>query len=176
MQLKPQDVLVLLKLVSWRDHSWTYAELAMALDMSPSQAHAGARRAVTAQLGIRDERGIRPQLRNLAEFLAHGIRYVFVPERGEPTRGVPTAHAAAPLKDLLQQGSEPPPVWPHPDGEVRGAAFSPLFRSAPDAARADPLLHELLALVDGIRGGRARERQLAIGELRKRLEVDHPSR
>jgi len=37
------------------------------------------------------------------------------------------------------------------------------------------LLHELLALVDAIRGGRARERQLAIGELRKRLEADHAS-
>lgn len=176
MQLKSQDVVVLLKLVCWRDRSWTYAELAVALDMSPSQAHAAAKRAIAAQLGVRDERGIRPQLRNLAEFLAHGIRYVFVPERGEPTRGVPTAHAAPPLNGLLHQGSEPPPVWPHPDGEVRGIAFSPLFRSSPEAARNDPLLHELLALVDGIRGGRARERQLAIRELHKRLEVKYPSR
>jgi hypothetical protein len=32
------------------------------------------------------------------------------------------------------------------------------------------MLYELLALVDAVRGGRARERDLAIKELRKRLE------
>lgn len=175
MQLKPQDVLVLLKLVSWRDQPWTYARLAVALGMSPSQVHAAAKRAVAARLAVRDERGVRPQLRNLAEFLVHGVRYVFVAERGEPTRGMPTAHAAVPLKDLLQGSAEPPPVWPHAEGEVRGIAFSPLFHSAPEAARSDPLLYELLALVDGIRGGRARERELASRELRKRLEMSHSS-
>lgn len=48
-------------------------------------------------------------------------------------------------------------------------AFSPLYKSAPQAARRDEKLYELLALVDAIRG-RARERDLAARELRKRLE------
>jgi hypothetical protein len=39
----------------------------------------------------------------------------------------------------------------------------------PDAARSDPKLYELLALVDAIRVGRARERKLAESELEKRL-------
>jgi hypothetical protein len=64
---------------------------------------------------------------------------------------------------------EPLPVWPDPQGEVRGAAFSPLYKSAPKAARADPALYELLVLVDAIRGGLARERKIAISKLNARL-------
>jgi hypothetical protein len=48
-------------------------------------------------------------------------------------------------------------------------AFSPLYKLAPGAAREDERLYELLVLVDAIRGGRARERELAIRELKKRL-------
>jgi hypothetical protein len=61
------------------------------------------------------------------------------------------------------------PVWPDPEGEVRGEELRPLYRSAPGAARKDPALYELLALVDAIRGGRARERNLAVEELKGRL-------
>jgi len=34
----------------------------------------------------------------------------------------------------------------------------------------DPKLYELLALVDAIRGGKVREREMAKKEIRKRLE------
>jgi len=175
MQLKPQDVLVALKFVSCHGQSWTYAQLAVALDMSPSQVHAAVKRGIAVELIAQFNGGAQPQWRNLAEFLVHGLRYVFVAERGEMTRGIPTAYAAPPLNDLLQAGAGPPPVWPHGDGDVRGVAFSPLFRSAPEAARQDCMLYELLALVDGIRGGRTRERQLASQELNRRLEARHSS-
>jgi len=50
-------------------------------------------------------------MRNLNEFLIHGIKYVFVAERGELTRGKPTRYAAPPMKDLLLESfNEPPPV------------------------------------------------------------------
>jgi hypothetical protein len=62
-----------------------------------------------------------------------------------------------------------PPVWPDANGEYRGLEFAPLYRSAPQAAKRDPVLYELLALVDAVRGGRARERQIAGDELKKRL-------
>ena len=62
-----------------------------------------------------------------------------------------------------------PPVWPDPEGAAKGMAFSPLYKNASRAARKDAKFHELLALVDALRGGRARERELAIGELDERL-------
>ena len=84
---------------------------------------------------------------------------------------MPTSYAAPPLVSLIVQPNEPPPVWPYPDGSVRGHEFSPLYKSVPMAAAKDRVLYELLALVDAIRGGRAREKNLAITELRSRLGV-----
>lgn len=98
------------------------------------------------------------------------MRYAYAPERGGLTRGIPTSYAAPPLDRLLVANGEPPPVWPDADGEVRGYAFSPLYKSVPQAARRDPRLYELLALVDAIRGREEFARELALRELRTRLE------
>jgi hypothetical protein len=169
MNLKPQDILVLLKLLSLEREDWTYAWLGVQLDMSPSQLHTAVKRALMAQLALREGDRIVPNRRNLLEFLLHGIRYVFVPERGELTRGMPTGYAAPPLESQFIGIDEPPPVWPTADGPVRGQAFSPLYSLAPGAAAKDATLYEWLALVDAIRGGRARERDLAGKELTARL-------
>jgi len=138
--------------------------------MSPSQVHSAVKRSLAASLAVHKNEEIVPNIRNMEEFLIHGLKYVFLPERGEMTRGMPTGYAAPPLGDLFISSNEPPPVWPDPEGEVRGIAFSPLYKSAPKAARADPKLYELLVLVDGIRAGRARERDMASKELRARLQ------
>lgn len=60
-------------------------------------------------------------------------------------------------------------VWPDEEGLVRGQAIEPLYPSVPQAARRDPSLYELLALCDALRVGRAREQQLARKELERRL-------
>lgn len=170
MILKPQDVVILLKLVSSGPQPWTYQRLAVELSISQSEAHAGVRRAVAAHL-MSDATTTdgRPILAALKEFLIHGVRYAYPPVRGEMTRGMPTGYAAPPLNKVIVQPNEPPPVWPYADGTVRGYSFAPLFPSVPVAASRDPVLYELLALVDAIRDGRARERSLAAKELAARL-------
>lgn len=168
MTLKPQDIVILLKLVSLGDRPWSYNVLAVELAMSPSEVHSGVKRAAAARL-LDPQRNV-PILRALQEFLVHGVKYAFPPDRGPLTRGLPTAYAAPPLNTLIVLPDEPPPVWPAPEGKVRGYAFSPLYPSVPKAAAQDPALYELLALVDAIRDGRARERELAIKELTSRLE------
>jgi hypothetical protein len=75
-------------------------------------------------------------------------------------RGLPTAHSAAPLKGLLSGGGDAL-VWADPEGTIRGESLAPLHPAAPFAARNDPRLYEALALLDAIRAGRARERNLA---------------
>jgi hypothetical protein len=167
--LKPQDILVMLKLVALGQQPWSYAWLAVSLGMSPSQLHSAVQRALVAQLAVKKGDIITPHIRNLEEFLVHGLRYVFVADLGRPTRGIPTAYAAPPLDQHFAESTELPPVWPDPEGTARGVAFSPLYKLAPQAARSDHALYELLALVDAIRGGRARERDLAIKELKNRL-------
>ncbi len=167
--LKPQDILILLKLVAIGQRDWSYNRLAVELGMSPSEVHAAIKRAMVAGLAVNKENKIIVNIRNIEEFIIHGLRYVFVPRRGEMQRGIPTAHAAPPLQNLFVPDGEPPPVWPDPKGEVRGMTFSPLYKSVPEAVRHDRALYELLVLVDGIRGGRARERKIAARELKQRL-------
>lgn len=80
------------------------------------------------------------------------------------------AHAAPPLRDqILASTNDVIPVWPDPNGDARGEAWAPLYPRLPAAAKRIPALYEALALLDSIRGGRARERTMAIAELTKRL-------
>lgn len=167
MTLKPQDIVILLKLVTTGDSQWSYSSLANELAISPSEVHSGIGRATEARLF--DPQRKVPILKALMEFLVHGVKYAFPPERGSLTRGMPTSHAAPPLNSIVIPSDEPPPVWPDPEGKARGYEFSPLYRTVPKAAAQDNDLYELLALVDAIRDGRARERELAVKELTRRL-------
>ncbi len=101
---------------------------------------------------------VRP---NLLEFVLHGVRYIWPAVAGPVKRGVPTSFGAEPLSGHLTAAAGDAPVWAHPDGKARGPTLSPLYRTAPQAALADPALHRLLALLDALRTGRARERSLA---------------
>ena len=168
MSLKPQDVLVLLKLVALGDEPWTYASLGANLEMSASQVHSAIRRAIRSDLAYEDDDQVRVHIRNLEEFLVHGMRFVFVPERGAKSRGMATLTSAPPIAELFLD-SEEPVVWPDPLGNVRGESLSPIYKTAPEAARNDPALYELLVIVDALRAGRAREKQAAKRELKKRL-------
>ena len=162
MELKPQDLLVLLKVVAHPPQRWTYAALGEALSMSASEAHASVKRAVACGLAVAPARGewspVRP---NLLEFVLHGVRYIWPATAGPVKRGVPTAFGAEPLASQLTAAPGEAPVWAHPAGSAKGPTLSPLYRTAPQAALADPALHRLLALLDALRTGRARERSLA---------------
>ena len=167
MILKPQDIFIMLKLVVRHDSEWSYPALSHELSMSASEVHAGVKRAVAAKL--MDMHRKIPVKSNLLEFLIHGVKYAYPPDRGGITRGMPTGYATQPLRELIMQPDEPPPVWPDPEGQVRGYEFSPLYSSVPHACKVDSKLYELLALVDSIRDGRARERKIAIKEVQLRI-------
>ena len=164
--LKPQDLMVCVALADTDPTQRSYVALAGRVGMSVSETHAAVARAVDAGLVDRETRAIRR--RALLEFLVHGVRYSFAPRWRGVTRGVPTAHAGPPLNALFAE-DELPPVWPDPKGERRGQGLDPLYRSVPHAAMADKNLYEWLALVDALRAGRARERNLAEKEVTRRL-------
>jgi len=165
--LLAQDIVVLAKLVSYGGARPPIAQVAGDLALSPSQVHASLKRLERSRLI--DAQSSRPLLKAVEEFLIHGVKYAFPVERGEPTRGVPTAYAAPPLSDQISGSGDLPPVWPDAEGKVRGITLEPLHRAAVKAAQRDPTVHELLALIDALRDGRARERQLAEKELSARL-------
>ncbi|WP_225784794.1 hypothetical protein [Xenophilus sp. Marseille-Q4582] len=162
MELKPQDLLVLLKVAAHPPQRWTYAALGEALAMSASEVHACVRRAVASGLAVAPARGewspVRP---NLLEFMLHGVRYIWPATQGPAKRGVPTSFGVEPLAGKVTVAPGEAPVWAHPAGPAKGPTLSPLYRTAPQAALTDPALHRLLALLDALRTGRARERALA---------------
>ena len=167
--LKPQDLAVALKLVLLRDDHLSYAALAKEMRLSPYEAHAAVQRLGAARLVVAGAERNVPAKSALREFLIHGARYAFPPVVGEPTIGVPTAHAAAPLSEYFSAGGDLAPVWPHPNGNSRGNSLLPLYPKLPEAAVADPALYELLALFDALRIGRARERKIAAQLIEERL-------
>jgi len=164
--MKPQDVLVVLRLLSAPEGERTFPQLAAALGMSSSETHAAVKRAIASGLVDGATRTVRRA--SFLEFLLHGLRYVFPAEWRGVTRGVPTSYAAPPLSAQFSIG-DLPPVWPHPEGTSRGEGLVPLYRSVPDAALRDPAFYEWLALVEAVRSGRARERRMASKELERRL-------
>lgn len=170
--LRPQDLVVLLRLVLESGPAPTYAVLAADLGMTASEVHGAVERAVAAQLATKDASGkATVVLAALRLFLQHGARYCFPATHGGMARGLPTGYAAAPLKATIVPGHDPVPVWPYKNGTVRGATLHPLYPSVPEAASRNPVLYELLALFDSVRGGSARERAIAIEWLDKRLQA-----
>lgn len=166
--LRSQDILILLKIAPW-GQQWTFDQIAHELGLSASVVHRGVDRATKAGLYSRPRREVNRSA--LIEFLIHGARYTFPAKWGGEARGIPTAWAAPPLREKLLSSGENMPVWPSASGEVRGIALEPLHPAVPGAATKYPELGELLALIDAIRIGNARERGLASKELERRLKA-----
>jgi len=162
---KSLDVVVLLKLLLEKGRK-PYAQLSSELGISASEIHAAVRRGITA--GLISAESKLPLKKPLEDYLLHGVRYAFPAKPGAVARGLPTAYAAPPLAEKMNL-SDMPPVWSDPEGTVRGFSIEPLHPSVPAAAKADAALYCLLALVDTLRIGHARERKLAEIELKDRL-------
>lgn len=165
--LKPQDVLFLLKLVVLNGPASIFPAVPASLGLSKAEVHNCAKRVRSARLLPHDS--WNPLRKNLLEFLVHGVKYVFPARHGSESIGIPTAYAAPPLNAQIAAGSTTLPVWPDPEGSARGQTLYPLYPSAPQAARRDPALYQLLALIDAIRIGNVREQQLAEALLKERL-------
>jgi DNA-binding Lrp family transcriptional regulator len=175
MNLKPQDIVVALKLCGYPNGRPPISVIATELGLSPSEVHGAIQRLRSSRLLHGPALKDKPNISGLEEFLVHGLKYAFPARHGEVTRGVPTSYAAEPLKSEIDSSNDLPPVWPWHDGDTRGVGLEPLYKSVPQAALRDPALYQLLALVDAIRDGRARERKLAERDLVHRLKLMRPS-
>lgn len=165
--MKGQDIVVAVKLATAPSSTWTFAKLAEATGLSPSQALASVGR--LRRSGLIPVKGWRVAGSGLADFLVHGFPYVFPACPGAETIGVPTAASVETVRLELGLSHGPHVVWPYPGGSMRGGTVTPLHRSVPRIVQRDPSLHEMLALIDCLRVGRPRERMLASHALRKRL-------
>ncbi len=163
--MKPQDIVVLLKILCMEQPDWQQVPLAKSLKISQSEVSQSLSR--SAYAGLLDDTGKNVMKQTLLDFLQFGLPVVFPAKPGAQVRGIPTAHSAPPLCHMFEGADTF--VWPYAKGKLRGFAITPLYATVPDAALTDVSLHQLLALTDALRVGRARERLAAIKELKQRL-------
>ncbi|MCA9549286.1 MAG: hypothetical protein KC933_04575 [Myxococcales bacterium] len=154
--LKPQDVVVLCKLVSLEAPQVPIHRLAAELKMSPSEVHHAIHRGVEARLvEVVEHRTLAHEKRvnraALLELCLTGLKYVFPVQPLSHARGMPTGWAAPMLHGAEAHPGALPPVWPTADGPVTGVAVPPLYRCVPEVARRDPTFYALMAAVDALR-------------------------
>jgi DNA-binding Lrp family transcriptional regulator len=167
--MRPQDVVILLKICTLQGNDWRFQDIAESLKISPSEVSESLQRSMQAGLVSESKRTVYTA--SFLDFLVSGLKYVFPALPGAVVRGIPTAHSAPPINESIAAGAENY-VWPSGKGTLRGQSIEPLYKTVPDAVTEDKALYELLALADVIRIGRAREVNMAIAEFKKRLKGD----
>lgn len=168
--LKQQDILILLKIVTYKGVSFAMKDVAAALKISPSQVTESLERCRCC--GLIDSTKQKVQKLALLELLVHGIKYVFPITPGGRVRGIPTAHYVSPMKEQIVASDNDMLVWPYSRGNHKGFSITPLYRTVPEIVQNDEELYQLLAIVDCLRMGRRREVELAKDELEKRLAYE----
>jgi hypothetical protein len=164
--MRPQDIVILLKIISKGNKPWQNKDLAAELLLSPAEISLSLYRSESS--GLIDYSGSKTVYRqSLMEFLEHGLRYVFPAIPGTLVNGLYTAHSHPFMQRHFD--SDMNYVWPEGRGEGRGLAIEPLYKDQVKAAQGDPKLYLMLALIDVIRVGRVREMKVAIEELKRQL-------
>ena len=166
LNMKPQDIVILLKKLTFEGKNLSCRGLATSLGISASSVSESLERCKKAQLVDRHKKKVN--VLALQEFLVHGIAYVFPVEAGRVGRGVPTHVSASPIQEHIASNAESF-VWHYAKGTARGQQIEPLYPTVPEAALRDEELYQLLVIVDALRMGRVREKEIAIDELTKRI-------
>jgi hypothetical protein len=161
--MRPQDVVILLKILTVTDSNWQYRDLANSLSISVSEISESLNRSHMA--GLVDESRRKVYRQSLMEFIQYGLHYVFPQVPGSMVTGMPTAHSHPFYNKKFI--SELNYVWPDENGTLRGLAIQPLYKSVVKAVKKDDALYKLLASIDIIRVGKTREMKVAVAELKK---------
>ncbi len=164
--MRPHDIIVLMKIISYNNMKWYMKDLSHELLISASEISESINRSVISGLLSPNKKSVRKLA--LLDFLRYGLPYVYPQRPGSIVRGMPTAHSAPPLNELIL--SQEIYVWPYAYGNSRGQAIEPLHPKIPNACINDTKFYELVSLVDALRVGKSREKKLAIELLTNMIE------
>ena len=164
--MRPQDIVILLKIISKGKLSWQNKDLAYELFISQSEISDSLNRSLVA--GLLNSEKKKVHRKSLLEFIEHGLHYVFPAMPGGMANGIYTALSHPFMKVHFNGDTEY--VWPDARGEVRGFSIDPLYKDVVKAVKQDDKLYKMLALTDVVRVGKVREFNAAIAELRNIIE------
>jgi hypothetical protein len=142
-------------------------DLAASLHISAAEITYSLQR--SAQAGLLDFAKEKPMCKTILEFIQFGLPYVFPAIRGPVQAGIPTAYSAPVMRQLISTNEKL--VWPHPDGKIRAESIEPLYPNAVKAALSSQEVYDLLALLDGVRTGKVREKQVAMKLLTEKFSL-----
>jgi len=162
--MRPHDVIILMKIIL-SEKDIMLKDISASLGISASEVTKSINRSTEAGLIAEDKKTVMRKV--FYEFLLHGLSVVFPTKPSSMVRGMPTAHSAPPLNKEFE--SEEAFVWADPKGNIRGQQITPFHPNQVQAAKSDERLYEMLALVDALRVGKTREKEMAKEELQKRI-------
>ena len=163
-----RDIYVLAGAVASQREAPSLRELAAELHVDHTLVHRALGRAAEAGLYSPASRSVI--LPAFEELVVHAARFIAPAPLGGLVAGVPAAWAAEPVSSRIREaGGDPPPVWPSAKGSVRGQTLEPLHPSAPEASAEHREVRELLAVIDSLRAGDLRVRQVATELLHDQL-------
>ncbi len=165
--LKPQDIVLIAKLMLLPEEDWRQIDVANALLLPQGEVAKALVR--LKKSGLLTNK--RVNVSGALEFLSHGLKYVFPAELGAVAVGIPAAMSAPFFDPDLLQGEGDLYVWPSSLGKTRGQIIIPFYPKMPEAVFKDKSLYELMASIEVLRIGRARERKIAFEKIKKVVHV-----
>lgn len=165
--MRPQDIAILLKIISTNHTNWILTTLSSEIKISISEISESLNRSRISSLIDYNKKRVNRS--NFLEFLEHGIKYVFPQSPGTIVRGTPTAHSHPSMKDIFI--SDIDFVWPDKKGKVMGLEIEPFYNRQAEGAQIDEKFYLLLSLTDMLRVGKVREQKYAIAELKKKFRL-----
>lgn len=169
--MRPQDIAVLLKIII-SPPDWMNKDIADGLLLSPSEVSYSLQRSAIAELVDPSKRKV--MRKTFLEFIKYGLPRVFPAIRGAIAIGVPTAFSSPIISShLMTNEFNEMVVWPFTEGEARGESIAPLYPNAVRAALKDTELYDLFCLVDVMRIGKIREKEIAFKLLTEKFSIHH---
>ena len=156
-----QDFLIALFLALEKQNLYQ-KEIADRLKISRSTVSYAMNRLI--KLKLINEETQQVMVHSLLDFIKYAIHLVYPTEIGSKVRGVPTALSGPILNKLIP--TEDKFVWKSDKGTIIGQEIKPLYDSVPDLVKTEPALYKVLSLIDAVRTGNSREKDIANKELK----------
>jgi|GEM_PF-2387873 len=164
--MKPQDVLLALKIVANTPLSLRQIDLAHSLHISQSEINRSLARLAECTIYIKETKTI--DILKLMEFIEHAAPFVLHINRTGPTGGKPLFQSKRYKHNRFQI-----PVqwgWTNQKGKKGLHGYAPFHPSVPISCQSDPALHRLVVLFERTLISDAPERDLVLIELYAFLE------
>lgn len=162
--LKGQDIAILIKLLVKQKtkEKIEFKNIAYELYISQSEVTKSIKRLEKSKLLTRySDDSVELHKHELMELFVYVVKYLFPAEVNIATRGMAAAHSSPHFKKIIL--SEETYVWPYINGNIKGLALTPIYKTLANALDRTPdeNFYAIISALDLIRLGGKRENKIA---------------